>query len=305
MQARPLVFAVAAGGGGLVEADILAAARIGNEPRLELLDPVAIGVDHRRRDALLGFVIAEHDGGDAGFGLLADQFRHFVIVEIAQTSDHRRAPGHAARLRALLLVDMGDLGRRDRTALQPVLQCAIGVARMLGMQPIGPALADRVELDTLHETPRTDGTGFRGVEEVCLQHLHLQRDGQTVARAPQTPAHQHLARLDHLAADQRLQAIEVELAVSIGRVRPLRKERIDLAVQFVIAAGGARHDARADDVVHQHRHGFGRMRIVAHQIAHPVAQECSGHADFRVGRGARRAPAFGPPPFRSAVIATG
>jgi hypothetical protein len=56
-------------------------------------------------------------------------------------------PGARQGLCALLLVDMGDVGRRDRAALQPVLQGAIGVAGMLGMEPVGPALADRVELD--------------------------------------------------------------------------------------------------------------------------------------------------------------
>ena len=70
---------------------------------------------------------------------------------------------------------MGDLGRRDRAALQTVLQGPVGVARVLGMQPVGPALADRVKLDPLHEASRAEDAGFRGVEEVGLQHLQLQR----------------------------------------------------------------------------------------------------------------------------------
>ena len=41
-------------------------------------------------------------------------------------------------------------------------------------------------------------------------------------------------------------------------------------------------DARADDVVHQHRHGLGRMRVVAHEIAHPVAQGATRDCDFGV-----------------------
>ena len=75
---------------------------------------------------------------------------------------------------------MGDLGRGDRAALQPVLQGAIGIARMFGMEPIGPALADRIELDPLHQTSVAQGAGFRGVEEVGFQHLQLQRYRQSV-----------------------------------------------------------------------------------------------------------------------------
>ena len=146
---------------------------IGDQPRLELLDPVAVGIDHGGGDSLLGLVVAEDDGGDAGLGLLADQLGDLVIVEIAQGPDHRRAPRDAARLRALLLVDMGDLGRGDRAALQTVLQSAIGVARMLGMEPVGPALADRVELDPLHQPPCAEDAGLGRIEEVGLQHLQL------------------------------------------------------------------------------------------------------------------------------------
>jgi hypothetical protein len=133
VQARPLVLGIASCGRGLVEADVLAAARIGDQPRLELLDPVAISIHHGGRDTLLRLVIAKDDGSDASLGLLADQLCHLVIVEIAQATDHGRTPGNAARLCALLLVDMGDLTRRDRAALQPVLHNPIGVARMFGM----------------------------------------------------------------------------------------------------------------------------------------------------------------------------
>src|SRR5690606_25669985 len=133
MQACALVLAVAAGCGRLVEADVLAAAGIGDESWFELLDPLAVGVDHRRGDALLRLLFAEDDGGDAGLGLLADDLGHLVIIEITQRADDRRAPRDAARLRALLLIDMRDLARWNRSALQAVLQGAIGVARMLGV----------------------------------------------------------------------------------------------------------------------------------------------------------------------------
>ena len=70
-------------------------------PRAKLLDPVAIGIDHGRCDALLRLVVAEDDGGHTGLGLLADQLGDLVIVKVAQGPDHWRPPGHAARLRAL------------------------------------------------------------------------------------------------------------------------------------------------------------------------------------------------------------
>src|SRR5690606_1104890 len=122
-----------------VEANVLAAACVCDEARFELLNPVAIGIDHGGRDALLRLVIPEDDGGDAGLGLLADDFGDLVIVEITKGADDRRTPGNAARLRALLLVDMRDFARRDRSALQAVLQAAEGVAGMLGVEPVGPA----------------------------------------------------------------------------------------------------------------------------------------------------------------------
>ena len=130
-------------------ADVLAAARVGDQPRLELLDPVAIGINDGRRDALLRLVVAKDDGGDAGLGLLADQFRHLIVVEIAQAADHRRAPGNAARLRALLFIDMGNLGRRNRAAVEPTAQGTMGIAGVFLVQPVSTAFADRVELDPL------------------------------------------------------------------------------------------------------------------------------------------------------------
>lgn len=46
------------------------------------------------------------------------------------------------------------------------------------------------------------------------------------------------------------------------------------------------------------------MRVVAHEIAHPVAQQRPGDADLGVGRGSRRTPALRPPPARGPVIAS-
>jgi len=171
------------------------------------------------------------------------------------------------------------------------------------MQPVGPALADRIELDPLHQPPRAEGAGLGGVEKVRLKHLQLQRHRQTVRRPTQSATHQNLACLDHFAADQRLQTVEVELAVGVALRRPSFEQSIDLPIERVVAARGARHDPRADDVVDEHRHGLGRMRVVAHEITHPVAQQRPGDADLGVGRGSRRAPPVCAAALGGAVIA--
>ena len=70
-------------GGGLVEADVFAAARIGDQARLELLDTVAITINHRGGNALLGLIGAEHDAHHAGLGLLANELSLRPIIKIA------------------------------------------------------------------------------------------------------------------------------------------------------------------------------------------------------------------------------
>ena len=100
--------------------------------------------------------------------------------------------------------------------------------------------------------------------------------------------------------------LPLNLAIQISKTdaKGAQKALMDayLAVQLVVAAGGARHDARADDVVHQHRHGLGRMRVVPHHVAHLVAQQRPGDADLGVGRGSGRAPALGATPARGPVV---
>ena len=101
-------------------------------------------------------------------------------------------------------VNLFDEFDRNRMQSEPALQRAPGIARVLGMEPIVPALAHRVELNPMHGSSRTDCAGLGSVKEVGLQHLQLQRNGQAVRGSPQAAAHQNLARLDHLAADERL-----------------------------------------------------------------------------------------------------
>jgi hypothetical protein len=60
--------------------------------------------------------------------------------------------------------------------------------------------------------------------------------------------------------------------ISSGTPSTARSASRARSSQRVVSAGGARHDACADDVVDRHRDGRGRLRVVAHEIAHPVAQ---------------------------------
>ena len=227
---------------------------------------------------------------------------HLVVVEIAQGPDHRRAPGHAARLRALLLVDMGDLGRGHRATVEPTGQAECRGARMRAEEPVGPAPTERIELDPLHRLSSPERPVARGVEEIGLEQLQLDRRHDAVAGSPRAAADQHLARLDHLAAGERLEPVEVELAVCVAAPRPDLEEPVDLAVERGVAARRARHDPGADDVVHEHRDRLGRMRVVAHQVPHAVAQQRAGPADLGICRRSRRMPAIGAPAAGRALV---
>jgi len=119
----------------------------------------------------------------------------------------------------------------------------------------------------------TDLAVSRGVKEIGLEHLHLHRNGQAVLGTTGPAPDQDLTAFDHLSADQRLQAIDIELPVGIAIAGPGFPEFVDRPVEPVVARCRARHDAGADDVVDQHRHRLGGMRIVAHQIAHAISEQ--------------------------------
>ena len=133
----------------------------------------------------------------------------------------------------------------------------------------------------------------------------MQRDREAVRRSSQPPTHQNFACFHHLAADERLESIEIELAIGIADAGPALEELIDLAVEGVVATGGPRHDAGANDVIHQDRDGLRGMRIVPHKIAHPVAKKGAGLRQLGVSRGSCRVPAIGAPPARRTLIAPG
>jgi len=66
--------------------------------------------------------------------------------------------------------------------------------------------------------------------------------------------------------------------------RPSFPQCIGLAIELLIARSRSRNDAGADDIVDQDRNRLGRVRVVAHKVAHAVAQQRPGNRDFRIGR---------------------
>ena len=78
---------------------------------------------------------------------------------------------------------MGDLGGRHSGALETALQRAEGIARMAGEQPVGASSPYGIELDPLNRLSRPDLPVLRVVEKVCLEDLHLDRNGQAVRGA--------------------------------------------------------------------------------------------------------------------------
>ena len=99
-----------------------------------------------------------------------------------------------------------------------------------------------------------------------------------------------------------LQSEKVELAVGIALRRPVRPELVGLGVDFLVATGCARNNAGAYDIVDERRDRLSGMRVVAHEVAHAVAEQGAGDGDLGVGRCGGRSPAIGATAFCSAVI---
>lgn len=76
LRAQPL--SDSARRGRLVELDVLPVPRIGNQPRLELLDPVPVRVLDSRSDPLVSLLCAEDDPDETGFGLVARPPRRWL-----------------------------------------------------------------------------------------------------------------------------------------------------------------------------------------------------------------------------------
>ncbi len=92
------------------------------------------------------------------------------------------------------------------------------------------------------------------------------------------------------------------MAIGVTVIRPACPEIVDQLVHGLVRACSPRPDAGADKTVDQHRHGFRRQRVVAHQIPHPVAQQRSGQTDFCISRLSARGPAIGAAAFGRTIV---
>ena len=128
---------------------------------------------------------------DASFRLLADDLGDLVIVEVAKRANDRRTPRHATGLCALLLVDMGDLARRNRVAGKPASQGVHRVARMGAEKPVGPAPSERIEFDSLNRL-----TGAQRPTAGCVEEIGLEQGDLGACE-------QHRRRKDHAARRER------------------------------------------------------------------------------------------------------
>ena len=140
-----------------------------------MLDPVAIRIDYRWRDALFAFIGAKHNADHAGFGLFANELRLRPIIQITQNPHDWRTPWHAPSLGSLLLVEMGDVAGRDRQAVEPASRCDDRIARVLRIEPIGSPLTEAIELHPLDDPPAIDEvTVAAGVQHISFEQLQLQ-----------------------------------------------------------------------------------------------------------------------------------
>lgn len=111
--------------------------------------------------------------------------------------------------------------RKDRSLVR-------AVARMAAADMIRHASPDPVELDPAADAV-AGGQRFRLLERqhLGLQEVQLQRDQQSVLRAPRAHPDEAFARHEHLARDHGLQAVDVGQPVRIGLVGPGEPESLD------------------------------------------------------------------------------
>ena len=96
--------------------------------------------------------------------------------------------------------------------------------------------------------------------------------------------------------------MKIRVTVGVTLIRPACPEIVDQLVQRFVSARSSWPDAGADQAVDQHRNSFRRQWIVAHQIAHPLAQQRGCETDFRIGGFATAGPAIGAAAFGGTVI---
>ena len=204
-------------GGGLIEADVFATARIGDKARLKLLHPIAVGIHDRGGDALIALICANDDANDAGLSFLSHKLCLRPVVEIPKCAHHGRTPGNTAHLQSLLLIEVQNICSRDRQAVDPALQADCIVAGMLSVKPIGAASPDGVELNALDYAPPVCEVAIApAIEHIGFKELKLKGNIKAVTCAPGAPPDQDLPCFDHLATSQGLKPQEIELPVSIA-----------------------------------------------------------------------------------------
>src|SRR5690606_29412559 len=117
------------------------------------------------------------------------------------------------------------------------------------IEPVAPATADRVDLDSRAHALAVRRYAVVVVRaELRLDQLHLKRNAEPVLFPPDPKANENLSRLHPLAHGQRLQAVPIEQPVGIGLVGPSEPEPVNLLAQRIVLHLRLRLDAGPDDV---------------------------------------------------------
>jgi hypothetical protein len=135
---------------------------------------------------------------------------------------------------------------------------------MIGEHPVGGALCDAIVFNAVAH-PRAAGTILvaTSVQMIGFLQLDLQRHRQAVGFPSSAAKGEDLAALDHFAHRQRQHPVKISVTVGVAACRPARPKIVDRLIEGLIARDGARPDACADQIVHQHRHSAGGERVVA------------------------------------------
>jgi hypothetical protein len=302
VQLQPHVFGVAARRGRRRELHVAPGFEVLDHPRLEGLDPLAVSLDPRLAEGLL-VLDAGDEGGETGLDLLPHQLGLVVGVEVAELQHNRGEPRHPARLPGPEPLEevqhaLGGHAARDQRPL--------AVAGMRRIEPIGPAAAERVELDALQDEAAVAELLCPGaVEVIGFQHLQLQRHGQAVLDPALAEADQHLAALDEASGYQRLQPGEVGEAVGVGRGGEGGPEPVGLGRQLRRRRPSPRLQAGADEVADERRHRLGGVGVVADEIARAVAEPGDRRGDLGVGASTGGDPALGAAAEPRALVGAG
>ena len=241
---------------------------------------------------MLILIRAENDADQTGFGFLAHQFRGLPVVDIADRPHGRGAPGHAPALDPLAFKQMRHVLRPEAHRFQAVVDNGVVVTGMIRKHPVGDAPAIPVGLDPLAD-PGPIGAVVKAcaVEVIGLAQLDAQTQITRVCATTIAGHREDLAALDHLAHGEAENPMEIRVPMIVATAGPAPPQIIDLSVQCRIGGRGAGADAGADDIVDQHLHRLRGDGVVAHQIAHAVAQRGPGRGDFRIRRRATGFPA--------------